>query len=64
MFEYNFSKLVARERKAELSNFLATRHMLNEAEGDTPRVSKSKRLVLRFAPVVIVISILVFHFLS
>lgn len=59
MFEYNFAKLVARERKDELSNFLKTNHMLKEAEGDTPRTTRTIRMVRRFAPVVIVISLLV-----
>lgn len=58
MFEYNFAKLVARERKDELSTFLKTKHMLNESEGDAPRATKSKRLVLRLATVLIVITFL------
>lgn len=60
MFEYNFAKLVAHERKDELSGFLKTKHMLKEAEGVTPGVSKTRRLVMRFAPVVVVISVFVF----
>ena len=56
------ASVVARERKDEISKELATRHMLKEAEGDIPRVSKTRRLVARFAPAVIVISLLVFFF--
>jgi len=64
MDRYYFAKLVARERKNEINNDLAIRHMLKEAEGDMPRMTRSKRMVLRFAPIVIIIALLVFYFIG
>lgn len=54
-----FASVVAREHKDEISKELATRHMLKEAEGYMPQTTRSKRMVRRFAPVVIAISLLV-----
>jgi hypothetical protein len=59
-----FASVVAQERRDEISNELAVRHMLNEAEGNLPRVSRSKRLVLRLAPVVIVISLIALYLIG
>lgn len=59
-----FASVVAREHKEEISKELAVRHMLNEAEGNLPRVSRSKRMVLRLAPAVIVISWIAFHLIG
>ena len=56
-----FASVVARERKGEITKELAVRHMLNEAEGNLPRVPKSKGMVLRFAPAVIVVSLIVIY---
>ena len=58
MDKFYFGKTVARERQHEINRDLAVRHMLKEARGDFFRVSKTRRLVMRFAPVVIVMSIL------
>jgi hypothetical protein len=64
MDKYNFARLVARERKDEIDHDLAVRHMLREAEGDMPNGSRARRLVMRFAPIVIVISALAYFFLG
>jgi hypothetical protein len=64
MDKYYFAKLVARERKNEIDHDLAIRHMLKEADGGIFRVSKTRRLVMRFAPAVIVISLLALFFLG
>jgi len=64
MDKYNFAKLVASERKNEIDRELAIRHMLKEADGGMFRVSKTRRLVMRFAPAVIVISVLAILFLG
>ena len=58
------ASVVARERQDEILKDLAVRHMLNEAEGNLPRVSKSKRMVLRFAPAVIVISLIALYLIG
>lgn len=58
------ASVVARERQAEILKDLAVRHMLNEAAGNLPRVSKSKRMVLRFAPAVIVISLIALYLIG
>jgi hypothetical protein len=59
-----FASVVAQERRDEISNELAVRHLLDEAEGNLPRVSRSKRLVLRLAPVVIVISLIALYLIG
>jgi len=64
MNNYNFGKLVANERKNEIERELAVRHMLKEANGGILKVSKTRRLVMRFAPAVIILSILAFIILT
>lgn len=59
-----FASIIARERQDEISKDLAVRHMLNEAHGNLHRVSKSKRTALRFAPAVIVISLIAFYLIG
>ena len=59
-----FASVVARERNDEITKELAIRHMLNEAEGNLPRVRSSKSMVLRFAPTVIVISLIAIYLIS
>jgi hypothetical protein len=59
-----FASVVARERNDEITKALAVRHMLNEAEGKLPRVPKSKQMVLRFAPAVIVVSLIVIYLIG
>ena len=54
--------VVARERKNEIRKELATRHLLKEAESDAPRVSK--RMVLRLAPTLILVSLLSLFLIS
>jgi hypothetical protein len=58
-----FASVVARERKDEITKELAVRHMLKEAEENLPRAPKSKGMMLRFAPSVLVVSlIIIYHF--
>ena len=52
-----FASVVARERREEISKDLAIRHMLEEANGNMLGTKKAGRLVLRFAPVLVVISV-------
>ena len=59
-----FASVVAREREGEITRELAVRHMLDEAEGNLPRVPKSKRMALRFAPAVIVVSLIAIHLIG
>jgi len=63
MDKYNFYKLVAQERQHEISKELATRHLLKEAEGDTPEKRKPKPMVLRIAPAFILITLILLYFL-
>jgi hypothetical protein len=58
------ASVVARERKDEITKELAIRHMLKEAESDSPRISKSKRLVLRFVFAIIILSSFVYGLIS
>ena len=53
-----FASVVARERSDEISKDLAVRHWLNGADGRLPGAAKPQRLILRFAPTVIVISLI------
>jgi hypothetical protein len=59
-----FASVVAQERRDEISKELAVRHMLNEAEGNLPRVSRPKRLVWRLTPVVILISLIALYLIG
>ena len=63
MDKFYFGKTIARERQGEIERDLAVRHMLKEARGGFFKVTKTKRLVMRFAPVVIVMSLLAILFL-
>lgn len=58
MDKFYLAKFVARDRKNEIDRELAVRHMLKEANWKIFKVSKTMRLVMRFALVVIIISIL------
>ena len=58
MDKFYLAKFVANDRKKEIDHELAVRHMLKEANWGIFKVSKTKRLVIRFVPVVIVISLL------
>ena len=58
MDKFYFGKAVARERQREINQDLAVRHMLKEARDGYFEVSKTKRLVIRFAPIVIIMSTL------
>jgi hypothetical protein len=58
MDKFYLAKTIANERKREIENDLKVRHMLKEANWGIFKVSKSRRLVMRFAPAVIIITIL------
>jgi len=56
-----YASFVIRERQNEISKDLAVRRMLKEANENQPGISKSKRMVLRFVPVIILASLIAFH---
>lgn len=58
MDKFYLAKYIANDRKKEIDHELAVRHMLKEARWGIFKVSKTKRLVIRFVPAVIAISIL------
>ncbi|HLO18124.1 MAG TPA: hypothetical protein VK206_25050 [Anaerolineales bacterium] len=64
MDKFYLAKLVANEQKNEIDHDLAIRHMLKETERGILRVSKTKALILRFTPAVILISVLAFILLG
>jgi len=59
-----FASVVIRERQNEISRDLEVRRMLKEANESQSGVSQSRRLVLQFVPVIIVASLITFHFSS
>lgn len=63
MDKFYLAHFVARDRKREIDHNLAVHHMLKEANWKTFKGSKTRRLVMRFAPTVIVISMLAILFL-
>ena len=58
MDKFYLAKTIAGDRKKEIDHDLRIRHMLKEATWGIFKVSKTRRLVMRFALAVIVISIL------
>lgn len=63
MDKFYLAKTISDERKREIEHDLKVRHMLKEANWKIFKVSKTRRLVMRFAPLLIVISILTIMFL-
>ena len=63
MDKFYLAKTIARDRKREIDHDLAVRHMLKDSNWKIFKVSKTRRLVMRFAPLLIVISILAMMFL-
>ena len=60
---YYYQKL-AQERQRDLSRELATRTLLKDGKRDPLTVHQAKRLVLRIAPVVIFLTILLLYLLG
>ena len=58
MDKFYLAKTIAGDRKKEIDHDLRIRHMLQEANSRLFKVSKTRRLVMRYAPAVIIISIL------
>jgi hypothetical protein len=56
------ASVVARERKNEITKELSIQHMLREGEPDAPQVSK--RMVLRLAPTLILVSLLLLFLIA
>jgi len=56
-----YASFVIRERQNEISKDLAVRRMLKEATETQSGISKSRKLILQFVPVVIVTVLIVFH---
>ena len=53
---------VARQHQKEISDELATLHLLKEARLSMPKTVKSRRMLLRFVPTIIVLSLLLLYF--
>lgn len=64
MNNHFYASYVIHERQKAIDKSLATRHMLKEAGFCKSRAEKSKQIVWRFAPVAIVISLLVYYFVN
>ena len=58
MDTFYLAKTIAGDRKKEIDDDLRIHHMRKEENWGIFKVSKTRRLVMRFAPAVIVISIL------
>lgn len=56
-----YTSVVLRERQNEISKDLAVRRMLREAKGTQSGMSRPRRLILQFAPVVIIASLIAFQ---
>jgi hypothetical protein len=54
---------IARQHQAEIEKELATRHLLKESKLNTFGLTKSRRMVLRYTSVIIILSWLLVHFL-
>ena len=54
-----YQQKLAEERQKEVSRELATRHLLKEGGHEPLTTSQAQRLVLRVAPVAIVVTILI-----
>ena len=54
----------AKEHQHEISQELANRHLLSEAEVKSLAAKRVKRMALRAAPAMIIVTLLVFHFLG
>lgn len=59
-----FYQLIAKERQSDISKELATRHMLDEAESNAPGIKRVKRMGLRFAPAMIIMTLILLYFLG
>jgi len=54
----------AQEHQREIARELATRHLLDDANGNFSAAQRVKRMALRFAPATIILALLVIHFLG
>lgn len=60
---YYYEKM-AKQRERELSQKAATHRLLNSANEELNTSKRVKRLVLRFAPIIIFLILIFFHFFS
>ena len=59
-----YYQTAAQEHQREISRELANQHLLSEADGKSLDAKRVKRMVLRFAPAMIIVTLLVFYFLG
>jgi len=60
---YYYEKMT-KQRQREISQDLATRHLLDDPEARALSAKRVKRMVLRFAPAMIIISLLVIYLIG
>ena len=59
MDKFNLAHTIASDRKKQIDHDLKVSHMLKEKNWKKFEISKARRMVLRFAPVVFIASMLV-----
>jgi len=59
MDRFNLAQTVASDRKKQIDHDLKVSHMLKEKNWKKFEITKTRRMVLRFAPVVFIASVLV-----